>query len=886
MNSNNLRHEFLKFFEEKGHLVQPGISLVPDDPTLLFTSAGMVPMKPYFLGLEEPPSPRIATIQKCFRTTDIENVGRTPRHLTFLEMLGNFSVGNYFKREAILFAWEFLTERLKIPKDKLWISVFREDDDAFLIWEKEIGIPSDRIVRLNEEDNFWGPVGTTGTGPCGPCSEIHYDLGPELGPPARPGDDSPRLVEVWNLVFMEFNKNEKGELEPLKKKNIDTGMGLERLAMVVQGKKTVFETDLFSPLIEAISDLPGLIDSQDERKRNFALRTISDHLRALTFLIADGVVPTNEGRGYVLRRVIRRAFRYSRYLGLKEPFLFKLVPEVVKVMGEAYPELQEKSSFISRVVKAEEERFCSTLEEGLNILEETLKELSSKGETVIPGEEVFRLSDTYGFPWELTEEIAKESGMKIDHEGFEAELEKQRERARAALKKVGMEFSPLSSIREREGETQFIGYDSLQSRSKVIGILKGESEIDSLSEGSTGEVLLDSSPFYPERGGQVGDVGKFTWEGGEATVLDTQVPFEGLIVHKVKIKKGVLRKGITVHAEVDQRWRAAIARAHTATHLLHFALRKIIGTHALQAGSLVEPDRLRFDFSHFEQVKEEELNQIEILVNNLIQENYPVEIREMPLSQAKKEGIVAIFGEKYRDPVRAIFTGPSKELCGGTHVERTGDIGFFVILQETGVGSNLRRIEALVGESAVRKYQEEREKIREMGRLLNAPQGQEIPKLKKLLEEKEEIEKDRDRFKERVISSQASLLKPETIHLKEKGTSSEIAFEVPALIQEAQSLDMDSLTRLSDLILRKMGNGVVILGSEFEGKPSIIVRVTDDLIKKGLNAGEIARALGKILEGSGGGKPEMGRAGGKSPGKIEEALKKARELLGDATLSP
>lgn len=885
MNSNNLRHEFLKFFEEKGHLVQPGISLVPDDPTLLFTSAGMVPMKPYFLGLEEPPSPRIATIQKCFRTTDIENVGRTPRHLTFLEMLGNFSVGNYFKREAILFAWEFLTERLKIPKDRFWISVFREDDDAFFIWEKEIGIPSDRIVRLNEEDNFWGPVGTTGTGPCGPCSEIHYDLGPELGLPAKPGEDSPRLVEVWNLVFMEFNKNEKGELEPLKKKNIDTGMGLERLAMVVQGKKTVFETDLFSPIIEAISNLPGKTNSRDEEKRNFALRTISDHLRSLTFLIADGVVPTNEGRGYVLRRVIRRAFRYSRYLGLKEPFLFKLVPEVVKVMGEAYPELQEKLSFISRVVKAEEERFCDTLEEGLNILEEMLKELSSKGETIIPGEEVFRLSDTYGFPWELTEEIAKENGMKIDRQGFEAELEKQRERARAALKKVGMELSPLSLIREREGETRFIGYDYLQSRSTVVGILKGENEIDALSEGSTGEVLLDSSPFYPEKGGQVGDIGRLTWEGGEATVLDTQVPFEGLIVHKVKVKKGILKKAITVHAEVDQRRRAAIARAHTATHLLHFALRKIIGTHALQAGSLVEPDRLRFDFSHFEQVKVEDLKKTEILVNNLIQENFPVEIREMPLSQAKKEGIVAIFGEKYRDPVRAVFLGPSKELCGGTHVERTGDIGFFVILQETGVGSNLRRIEALVGESAVKKFQEEREKIKEIGRLLNAPQGQEIQKLKKLLEEKEELEKDRERFKERLISSQTSALKPETIHLK-AGVKEPSANEIPAIIQKVESLDMDSLTRLSDLLLRKLEKGVVILGSEFEGKPSIIVRVTEDFIKKGLNAGEIARALGKMLEGSGGGKAEMGRAGGKSSGKIEDALEKAREILRDANLSP
>ncbi|MCR4427920.1 MAG: alanine--tRNA ligase [Caldiserica bacterium] len=874
MNSDSLRHEFLKFFEEKGHLVQPGISLVPEDPTLLFTSAGMVPMKPFFLGLEEPPSLRLATIQKCFRTTDIENVGRTPRHLTFLEMLGNFSVGDYFKRGAILFAWEFLTERLKIPKDRLWISVFREDDEAFLIWEKEVGVPPDRIVRLNEEDNFWGPVGTTGTGPCGPCSEIHFDLGPELGPPAKPGDDSPRLVEVWNLVFMEFNKNEKGELEPLKKKNIDTGMGLERLAMVVQGKKSVFETDLFWPLIEAISSLPGVINSQNEEKRSFALRTISDHLRALTFLISDGVIPTNEGRGYVLRRVIRRAFRYSRYLGLKEPFLFKLVPEVVRVMGGAYPELMEKSPFISRVVKAEEERFCATLEDGLNLLEETLKKLSQKGERVIPGEEVFRLSDTFGFPWELTEEIARESGMEIDRQGFEKEMEKQRERARAALKKVGMELSPLSLIREREGETRFIGYDFLQSRSKVIGILKEGNEVDSLLEGSTGEVLLDCTPFYPERGGQVGDRGRITWEGGEAVVIDTQVPFEGLIVHKIKVKKGSLQKGTEVHAEVDQRRRAAIARAHTATHLLHFSLRKIVGPHALQAGSLVEPDRLRFDFSHFEQVGEGELRQIETMVNNLIQENYPVEIREMPLAQAKKEGIVAIFGEKYRDPVRAIFTGPSKELCGGTHVDRTGDIGFFIILQETGVGSNLRRIEALTGELAVEKFQEEREKLKEIGRLLNAPQGQEVQKLKKLLEEKDEEGQRAIFFRDRILKLLSSALKEKAI------------IQIPAIVEEVESLDMDSLTLLSDQLLQKLGKGVVILGSEFQGKPSIIVRGSEDFIKKGFNAGEIAGSLGKILQGSGGGKPEMGRAGGKAPEKLKEALKKAREILKDANLGP
>ncbi|MGB9875171.1 MAG: alanine--tRNA ligase [bacterium] len=874
MNSNQLRHEFLKFFESKGHLIQPGISLVPDDPTLLFTSAGMVPMKPYFLGLQEPPSRRITTIQKCFRTTDIENVGRTPRHLTFLEMLGNFSVGDYFKKEAISYAWEFLTERLKIPEERLWVSVFRDDDETFRIWEEEIRFPKERIVRLDERDNFWGPVGTTGTGPCGPCSEIHYDLGPELGPPAKPGDDSPRLVEVWNLVFMEFNKNEQGELEPLKQKNIDTGMGLERLAMVVQGKRTVFETDLFMPLVEAIANLARISSSSQEERHLFALRTISDHLRAITFLVADGVVPTNEGRGYVLRRILRRAFRYSRYLGLREPFLFKLIPEVVKVMGDGYPELKERSSYVHRVVQAEEERFCETLEEGLTILEGILESLSLKGQKVIPGAEVFRLSDTYGFPWELTEEIARENGMEIDRAGFEEEMEKQRERARAALKRVGMEVSPLSKIREEKGESEFIGYDALSSRSQVVALLKEGKEVDSLSEGSSGEVLLDKTPFYPEKGGQIGDTGKITWENGEAIVLDTQMPFEDLIVHKVKVKSGRMEPGVMIHAEVDSRRRAAIARAHTATHLLHFALRKILGSHALQSGSLVEPDRLRFDFSHFAPVEEPEIKEIELLVNSLIQENYPVQVKEMSLDQAKKEGIVAIFGEKYKDPVRAIFTGPSRELCGGTHVERTGDIGYFLIVQETGVGSNLRRIEALVGEGAVKRSQEEREKLREVGLLLNSPQGQEIAKLKKLLGEKEEENKRALFYRDRYLRALALSLK------------NKVSLPASCVVAEVETLDMEALTVLSDYLLQELDQGIVVLGSVYEGKPSILVRVSADFIKAGWNAGEIARSLGKILEGSGGGKPEMGRAGGKRAEKLDQALNSAREILKSAHPGP
>jgi len=867
MDSNHLRHEFLNFFKSTGHLVRPGISLVPDDPTLLFTSAGMVPMKPYFLGNEEPPSRRIATIQKCFRTTDIENVGKTPRHLTFLEMLGNFSIGDYFKKEAISFAWEFLTKRLKIPKERLWVSVFRDDDEAYEIWKKEIGFPEEKLVRLDEKDNFWGPVGTTGIGPCGPCSEIHYDLGPELRPPARPGEDGPRLVEVWNLVFMEFNKNERGELEPLKQKNIDTGMGLERLAMVVQGQTTVFETDLFHPLIETVASMARIPENPEGEKQNFALRLIADHLRAITFLVSDGVVPTNEGRGYVLRRILRRAFRYSRYIGLDKPFLHKLVPEVVNVMGTAYPELAEKSPYIQKVVRAEEERFCETLEDGLNILEKLLNDLASKGEKVVPGKEAFRLSDTYGFPWELTEELAREKGLEVDIIGFQEEMEKQRERARSALKKVGMGVSPLSRIREEKGGSLFIGYESLSSRSQVIALLLNGEEVASLKAPAEGEVLLDSTPFYPEKGGQIGDTGRMVWESGEAEVLDTQMPWEDIIVHRVRVKKGELLPEIAVHAEVNSRRRAAIARAHTATHLLHFALRKTLGPHALQSGSLVEPDRLRFDFSHFAPIEDKEIREIETLVNVLIQENHPVQALEMSLEDAKKQGIVAIFGEKYKDQVRAIVTGPSRELCGGTHVERTGDIGYFLIVQETGVGANLRRIEALTGESAVKKAQEDREKLKELAQLLTSQEGQEVIKLKKLLEEKDEEHKKAFLFRDRYLRALSQRLK--------EG----ISYPVPHIVSRVDSLDIDALTVLSDYLLGEIGSGIVVLGSVLENKPGVLVRVSEDLIKSGWHAGEIARTLGQFLEGSGGGKPEMGRAGGKKPEGMEKALQKVREIF-------
>jgi len=867
MTSNQLRNEFTNFFKEKGHLIRPGISLVPDDPTLLFTSAGMVPMKPYFLGVEEPPSPRIATIQKCFRTSDIENVGKTPRHLTFLEMLGNFSVGDYFKEGAIHYAWEFLTERLAIPKDCLWISVFREDEEAYRIWLNDIKIPDDRILHLTEEDNFWGPVGTTGTGPCGPCSEIYYDLGPEFGPNDKPGGDGVRFLELWNLVFMEFNKNELGQLEPLKKKNIDTGMGLERLALVMQQVNSIFETDLFLPLIEETKKLASIQRSPKE-KENFALRVIADHVRASGFLIADGVIPTNEGRGYVLRRIIRRAFRYGRLLSLEKPFLFQIIPVLSRVMREAYPELTEKENLIQEVVELEEEKFRATLDEGLQIFEELLRELEKMGQKIIPGSEVFRLQDTFGFPWELTQELAQERSFQVDLEGYEAEMAKQRARARASLKKIGMELSPLVNIQKEKGETKFCGYDTLSVHSQALAIYKGEERVNSLRSGEEGEIVLEETPFYPERGGQVGDTGRLIGQNGQALVLDTQVSPEGIIIHRVKIVSGELKEGEAIHAEVDAHRRQAISRAHTATHLLHFALRKIIGLHALQSGSLVEPDHLRFDFSHFRGLTEEQICQVEFLVNQLIQENYGVETVEMPLEEAKKQGFTAIFGERYKEEVRCILIGPSRELCGGTHLHFTGEIGYFLIELETGVGANLRRIEAYTGEEAVRLARQERDALQKIANMIGTSHSQVIPRLEKILKEGEERKREAQACRERYLELLAQSLVGEVKSAPFKH-----------LIRRQDSLDIDSLTILSDHLLAKIGEGIVILGSAYNGQALILVRISNNLVKQGWDAGKLAGQLGKIINGSGGGKKEMGRAGGKKLHDLDKALIKAEEII-------
>jgi alanyl-tRNA synthetase len=868
MNSNQLRHEFTHYFEGKGHLARPSISLVPQDPTLLFTSAGMVPMKAYFLGQEEPPCRRMVTIQKCFRTTDIDNVGRTPRHLTFLEMLGNFSVGDYFKEDAIVFAWEFLTRTLGLPPNRMWVTVFREDDEAERIWAEKIGVTRSRIVRLGEADNFWGPVGTTGVGPCGPCSEIHFDLGPELGAEARPGDESDRLMEVWNLVFMEFNKEADGRLVSLAQKNIDTGMGLERLATVTQGVNSIFLSDLFRPLTDAILELAKRAENIPAGQRELALRVIADHLRATAFLVADGVVPSNEGRGYVLRRVIRRAYRHGRRLGLKGPFLHRLLPEVQGCMGSAYPELAERGEYIRRIVQMEEQRFQATLEGGLETLESLLVDLMAKHRIHMPGEAAFRLYDTFGFPLELTEEIAAEAGLTVEREGFQREMNAQQERGRAAMKKVGMAASPYTALLEEKGKSVFTGYESTESSSTLLALFHLGREVSSLATGEEGEAFLAETPFYAEKGGQVGDQGKLLWEEGKAEVLDTQTPLEGIILHRLRVVEGTMNVGQVVNAQLDLARRLAIDRAHTATHLLHQALRELLGPQTAQAGSLVEPDRLRFDYNHFCGLEEREIRMLESRVNELIRLDQSVSTAEMGMEEAKRSGAIALFGEKYGEGVRVVQTGKSRELCGGTHAQRTGQLGFFSITQETGVGSNLRRIDALTGAGAVELAQGQRDILEQAALMIHTPSRLMLQKLSKLLQEKEEERKKmlalRDRYLRQLASSLVTRKREEPVR---------------HLVARVDGLDIEAMTILSDSLLESLEKGLVVLGSIFEEKPLLLVRVSADLVSAGYHAGQLAKELGKVLEGSGGGRPEMGRAGGKPGAPIGAALEKARELV-------
>ncbi|BCJ87209.1 alanine--tRNA ligase [Effusibacillus dendaii] len=872
MKSAEVREKFLRFFESKGHDIMPSASLVPyNDPSLLWINAGMAPLKKYFDGSEIPKNPRMTNSQKCIRTNDIENVGKTARHHTFFEMLGNFSIGDYFKREAIHWAWEFLTspEWIGFDKERLYVTIYHEDEEAYKLWHEEIGLPDNRIART-EEDNFWD----IGEGPCGPCSEIFYDRNPEKGQPEQfhPDlDGGTRFLEVWNLVFSQFNHNPDGTYTELPKKNIDTGAGLERLCSLLQNGETNFDTDLFLPVIEETSRLAGKPYRQKE-EWDVAFKVIADHVRTVTFSIGDGALPSNEGRGYVIRRLLRRAVRYGKVLGIEKPFLYQLVKVVGDIMGGYYQEVLQKREFIERVIKAEEERFSETLHEGEAILADVIKRVQSEKKSEIPGEEVFRLYDTYGFPIDLTEDIAMEHGLSVDREGFERALQEQRERARAARKDVSS-MQVQNTVFDELGQltSSFVGYNNLAAAGKILAIIKDNQIVKSAQEGDQVDVILDYTPFYAESGGQVADKGIISvGEKAQMQVLDVQKAPNGYHVHKVKVISGEVDVFDTVEASIDTEKRADTVKNHTGTHLLHKALREVLGEHVAQAGSLVEADRLRFDFSHLSAMTPQELAAVEQKVNEQIWANEPVEIREMPIDEAKKMGAMALFGEKYGDVVRVVKAGDySIELCGGCHVNRTGEIGLFKIVSESSIGAGVRRIEAVTGRGAYEYMKQQTQLLEEVASRLKS-NVQDIP------------------FRIDILQSNVKELTKEIESLKGKLASYEVkglldkvqqVDGIPFIAAELSGLDMESLRSVAEDLRNRIGSGIVVVGGANDDKLNFVVAVSKDLVGKGLQAGKIVKEVAAITGGGGGGRPELAQAGGRDVAKLTDAIGQVPEIL-------
>lgn len=868
LSGNDIRQKFIEFFKEKEHKHYESASLIPDDPTLLLTVAGMVPFKPFFLGQKEAPTPRVTTHQKCIRTNDLENVGRTARHHTFFEMLGNFSFGDYFKEESIAWSWEFVTDVLGLDKDKMWISVFTTDDEAERIWNEKCGVPMERIVRLGEEDNWWsaGPVGS-----CGPCSEIHVDLGPEYGGDENsklgdPGTDD-RFIEIWNLVFTEWNRMEDGSLEPLPKKNIDTGAGLERVAAMVQKKANNFETDLLFPILEEAGRLTDTKYGASE-KSDFSLKVITDHIRAITFLINDGVLPSNEGRGYVLRRIIRRAVRHGRLLGTKENFLNVLVDKVVEIMGGAYPEIRTNKEHIQKMVRIEEEKFSHTLDQGMNIVNEEIEKAIEAGEKKLSGEVTFKLYDTYGFPYELTEEICEEKGVEVTHAEFLEKMEEQKERARSArevVKEKGQDTF-IEEFFDKHGKTQFTGYTEHSTKAKILHVKDN-------NEGNY-TIIFDKTPFYAESGGQAADTGKIVGEDIFGTVLDVQKQ-KDIYMHTVKMAEGghKLVAGMELELSINKYRRAEIKRNHTATHLLHKALKEVLGDHVQQAGSLVSQDRLRFDFTHYEGVNREQLKEIEKIVNEEVFKNTAVDVAELTMEEAKEKGATMLFGDKYGDKVRVVdVPGFSMELCGGTHVERTGEIGLFNILTETGIAAGVRRIEATTGFTSYKVVNQMEEGIIELSKVLkaDASHGQLITKATKVMEELKGAQKEIEALKAKLAGFEANSLFENV----------EDVNGVKVLVKAFKGKEAGSLRDIVDKAKDKLQSCVVILGTDNE-KAVFAVGVTKDLIGK-VKAGDLVREIATIAGGKGGGRPDFAQAGGKDGSKVEEALAHGMGLLKEA----
>ena len=863
LSAHHIRELFLDFFEKKGHTRVKSAPIVPEsDPTLLFVNAGMVPFKNVFLGLEKRPYTRAVSCQKCFRVSgkhnDLEQVGHTSRHHTFFEMLGNFSFGDYFKESAIEYAWEFVTEVLKLPKERLYVSVYEEDEEAYRIWNEKIGVPSDRIWKLGDEDNFW-QMGDTG--PCGPSSEIHVDRGEEYE-----GDE--RYLEIWNLVFMQYNRDEKGNLTPLPKPNIDTGMGLERIASILQNTKTNYEIDIIYPLIEFGEGVSGT-KYGDSTDGDVALRVIADHLRALTFAIGDGVLPSNEGRGYVIRRILRRALRFGYKLGVVEPFLHRGIDVVVEIMKSPYPELDMSKEFIKGVVKGEEERFIRTLKAGMQAVEEMIEKAREEDRNTLSGEEVFTAYDTYGFPLDLIEEIAREKGLNIDLGGFQKEMEKQRERARKHFKVDTKKIKPVYQHLKEIGKTsEFVGYDHHEYETELTGIVKGEDLVSEISEGEEGELILRETPFYPEKGGQVGDSGVIETDRALFKVGDTQTPVEGVIVHKGKVLKGTLRVGERVSARIDRDRRLDIMRNHTATHLLHSALKNLLGDHVRQAGSLVADSYLRFDFTHFEALSRDDIKRIEDLVNEKIRENIPVQVKEMDYQSAIRSGAVAIFEEKYGDQVRVISAGEfSRELCGGTHVSRTGDIGYFKIVSESSVGAGVRRIIAQTGRWAVDTALEEHILLEDIGTALNAKKEEILSRIESLKEDLKEKDREIARLRQELLKSQI-----------ETSVKREDLGGYTLFWGRFKDVGSEELRNLADMLRHKTGRDVVFLVSEKDGKLSTVVAVSKEISGE-VKANQIIKDLGKALKGGGGGREDMAQGGGSDPSGVEKAVKILRDKI-------
>ena len=862
MKSADIRKKFLEFFESKGHQIVASSSLVPhDDPTLLFTNAGMNQFKDVFLGFDKRAYSRATTSQKCVRAggkhNDLENVGYTARHHTFFEMLGNFSFGDYFKHDAISYAWELLTEVFELPKDKLWVTVYAEDDEAFEIWTKTVGVPAERVIRIGDNkgaryasDNFW-MMGDTG--PCGPCTEIFYDHGPEIwgGPPGSPEEDGDRYIEIWNNVFMQFNRDEAGVMHPLPKPSVDTGMGLERIAAVLQHVHSNYEIDLFQSLIVAAARATDWEDLTSP-----SLRVLADHIRACAFLLADGVIPGNEGRGYVLRRIIRRAIRHGYKLGARQAFFHKLVPDLVAEMGAAYPELTQSQVRIMEVLKQEEDRFFATIEHGMAILEGELAEMDRAGNAVFDGETAFKLHDTYGFPLDLTADVCRERAVSVDSDAFDAAMARQKEQARAAGK-----FKMATNLEYEGPPTSFRGYDMLEAGGNVLALYRDGVPVNELAEGEVGVVVLDDTPFYAESGGQVGDRGELRGSHGIFAVEDTQKIQAAVFGHHGVVKTGSLSVGNGVQARVDVAARAATARNHSVTHIMHKALREVLGGHVQQKGSLVDPDKTRFDFAHTQPMSAEEVLEVERRVNAEILDNSATEARVMALDDAQRSGAMMLFGEKYGDEVRVLSIGSSKELCGGTHVARTGDIGLFKITMEGGVAAGVRRVEAVTGANALRLVQHQQQTLDEVIGTLKAQPAELVQRVAQIVDNVRALEKEVARLKSKLASSQGDDIADRAVDVKG-------AKVLAALLEGA---DVPRLRETMDKLKDKLGSAVIVLATAEGDKLSLIAGVTKDLTGKA-KAGELVNFVARQVGGKGGGRPDMAQAGGNQPDQLPAAL--------------